>query len=679
MERKIFWIEVFPWIIIFFITLLFYKFLKYIHFNLFAFTIFTLIFFFARLIRVSLRRFSVLTITPIFAFLFPLYTGGFVTGISNLIGVFLGEKIWRKVNTQDAIRNSFTYASGVLIFSLFLPPKGNPSFQEAFIFYLLFCLVFPYFFYFSKFFKLKLKFKDIFYIVLWEHIFALTLSGWSYAFYRISILKINIENTLFLIFIFLSGLLIFYLIKMAIQFDRVNFERKILRIVREKLSFENSIKEIEKILKESFDIKGLNIALYENKDEVKIIYSTSHPEALKNPILLKRPKGIVWKVIDSKRPVYVPYVSKEKDYLPLSEEVKSELMFPLIYNERFLGVFDIESDKTHNFYEDDIKRLEGIVSSLSSQVEILLNISNLKDFSFSLDKDSENLASITQEFTASITEITEKITKANQNLENAKSLLQKNFEILENIGKTMERMGDEAEKLISSFEELENKALTIRDSYLTLKKLEQNFSREYSEIKEEFEKFLDSYNKIQEFIEFIVDYTTKTRLLSLNAAIEAARFEERGSGFGIIAEEIGKLAETGENLTKKIQEEFTKGEETILKIRKGFLGYEEIEKERNKRIDEINLYMEEIQKNLKSYSEKVKEFPKLMKKDIEKLQDIIIKMGEILILYDENFKKFEEIGALAEELSASSEEIAAKAQELNIISTKLSELVKIFE
>ncbi len=679
MERKVFWIEVFPWIIIFGISILFYKVLEYIHFNFFAFIIFTLIFFFARLVRVSLKRFSVLTITPIFAFLLPLYTGGFTAGIANLLGVFLGEKIWRKIGTLDALRNSFTYASAILIFSFLLPPKGNPSFYRVFIFYLLFCFIFPYFFYLPKFFKLKLKFKDIYYMAFWEHIFALTFNGWSYAFYRISISKINMENTLFLIFIFLSGILIFHLIKMAIQLDRVNFERKILKILREKLSFEDSMKEIEKILKENFDIKGLNIALYENKDEVKIIYSTYHPGALKNPIPVKRPKGIVWKVIDSKRPFYVPYVSKEKDYLPLSQETKSELMFPLIYNERFLGVFDIESDKFDNFYEDDIKRLQEITSSLSSQVEILLNISDLKDISYSLNKDSEHLASITQEFSASITEISEKITKANQNLENAKNLLQKNFEILENIGKTMEKMGDESEKLISSFEELQNRALTVHNSYLTLEKLEQNFSREYSEIKEEFEKFLDSYTKIQEFIEFIVDYTTKTRLLSLNAAIEAARFEEKGSGFGIIAEEIGKLAETGENLTKKIQEEFTKGEETILKIRKGFLGYEEIERERNKRIGEINLYMEEIQKNIKSYSEKIKEFPKLMKKDINELQEIIVRMGEILTLYDENFKKFEEIGALAEELSANSEEIAAKAQELNLISTKLSELVKIFE
>lgn len=77
--------------------------------------------------------------------------------------------------------------------------------------------------------------------------------------------------------------------------------------------------------------------------------------------------------------------------------------------------------------------------------------------------------------------------------------------------------------------------------------------------------------------------------------------------------------------------------------------------------------------------EKIKAFPDIMKKDIGDLQNIIMKMGEILTFYEENFKNFEEIGSLSEELSASSEEIAGRAQELNVISTKLSELTKIFE
>lgn len=466
----------------------------------------------------------------------------------------------------------------------------------------------------------------------------------------------------------------------TISFDKANFERELLKKLSTNLSFEKSMREMEKILKTILKISGINIAIYDKeKDEINIIYSTYHENLSKNPLKVKRPKGIVWKVVDSQKFMYIPDIKREKDYLPISENTKSELMFPLIHNNRFLGVFDIESDLPFYFYEDDIKRLEGIVDALTGQIEILLSISQLKEISYSLDREAENLASVTQEFTTAVNEITEKITKANENLENAKNLLQKNFEILENIGKTLEEIGGETQFLIKSFGEIKELLKERYASYISLKKFQENFSREYKIIKEEFERFLSFYRRIQELIEFMVDYTTKTRLLSLNASIEAVRFEEKGSGFGIIAEEIGKLAEMGEKLTKQMQDEFNKGEETILKIKKGFLSYEELEKETEKRMEEISASLEDFKNKVYEYSEKIKNIPNTLERDIEDLQSIIMKMGEILNLYEQNFKNFEEIGALSQELSSGSEEIAGRAQELNIVSTKLLELVKKFE
>lgn len=61
-------------------------------------------------------------------------------------------------------------------------------------------------------------------------------------------------------------------------------------------------------------------------------------------------------------------------------------------------------------------------------------------------------------------------------------------------------------------------------------------------------------SKINEFTNLIRDIAKQTRLLGLNASIEAARAGTAGAGFAVVSEEIGKLADSSRSTVDKIQD-----------------------------------------------------------------------------------------------------------------------------
>ncbi len=167
-----------------------------------------------------------------------------------------------------------------------------------------------------------------------------------------------------------------------------------------------------------------------------------------------------------------------------------------------------------------------------------------------------------------VKEATDKVSAQNSKLTQAQTKLTSIMDDVKNqLGKASEELLDAANRQASTSEEI---SASMEEITSEMAENASNMHRMLDTVKkvegesEESVKIvsttLNAINDISESIGFVSDFARMTNLLSLNAAIEAAKAGEHGRTFAVVASQVKKLADQSSEVALSIQKLSEKGQ-----------------------------------------------------------------------------------------------------------------------
>lgn len=279
-------------------------------------------------------------------------------------------------------------------------------------------------------------------------------------------------------------------------------------------------------------------------------------------------------------------------------------------------IFDIRevSNQLSDHSETSQKVAEALSDTSSTQAE------SMGDMQITLDQ----VANAIQELAQHASTLAEVVTGTGQDSATASEKMQQAVTVATQGRKDMEQVADAMSSIVTTMKQLDSAVTEVGDST----------------------------KEINSIVQLIGEISEQTNLLSLNAAIEAARAGDAGRGFSVVAEEIRKLAEISATSATRIAEIITKVNSQV----DGMVA----------KTNESVVYIEDNSSRITASCEI---FDNIYQ-DVSATSDVLQHMVEQIHQVDDVATN---IAALSEEQSASTEEILASTQLLSETALQISD------
>ena len=297
----------------------------------------------------------------------------------------------------------------------------------------------------------------------------------------------------------------------------------------------------------------------------------------------------------------------------------------------------------------------------AKQLKQLGTLEYLKESARKLYGDTKNVYEVTDIFIDSSGLIADSVKQIAQGIVSTSNDIQKQANLTNDIQNIIEETCSISEELNATSQESRTVVTSGMDIVKVLSGKTDMVDKRNDEVFEVLTELKMLAEDVIKIVQMITSIADQTNLLSLNAAVEAARFGERGAGFGVLAKEIRSLSDKSKQNAEEIR-----------KILKG------LQKKTNDTVEAVIQLKNVSKEQNDSFNEMEKIFEAVNNKMLildDGISNVTGKISNIVIANNEINEKINDIAGMTETMLASVEEIDASCDDNSKQAEKSKEML----